>query len=75
MAFDAPLHDTRLIARKDQLVGILELLCQSLELTEAQFELAKKRYEGVGSGWRRPTIHACVPSRSTCRVRPRWAQP
>jgi hypothetical protein len=48
MAFDAPLHDPRAAARKDQLVGILELLCQTLELTEAQYELAKKRYEGVG---------------------------
>jgi hypothetical protein len=49
MAYDAPLYDPRLAARKDQLVGILELLCQTLELTEAQFELAKQRYEGVGA--------------------------
>jgi hypothetical protein len=48
MAFDAPLYDPRLAARKDQLVGILELLCQTLELTEAQYQLAKQRYEGVG---------------------------
>lgn len=48
MAFDAPLYDPRLAARKDQLVGILEMLCQTLELTEAQYELAKQRYEAVG---------------------------
>lgn len=40
--------DQRSSARKAQLVGILDRLCESLELTDAQFELAKKRYEGVG---------------------------
>jgi hypothetical protein len=48
MGFDAPLYDPRLIARKSQLVGILERLCESLDLSAAQYELAKKRYEGVG---------------------------
>jgi hypothetical protein len=48
MSFDAPLFDPRLIARKSQLVGILERLCESLELGATQYELAKKRYEGVG---------------------------
>jgi hypothetical protein len=48
MSFDAPLYDPRLIARKSQLVNILERLCESLELSAAQYELAKKRYEGVG---------------------------
>jgi hypothetical protein len=48
MAFDTPLHDLRRAARDGQLVGILESLCATLELSTAQFELAKKRYEGVG---------------------------
>ncbi len=41
--------DHRLIARKGQLVSVLERLCQALELTPAQFTLAKTRYEGVGN--------------------------
>lgn len=48
MAFDAPLYDPRLVARKNQLVGILERLCEALELSATQYETAKKRYEGVG---------------------------
>jgi hypothetical protein len=40
--------DRRVIARKSQLIYILERLCQTLELTDAQYALAKKRYEGVG---------------------------
>lgn len=37
-----------LIPRKAQLTGILERICQELELTPAQFETAKSRYEAVG---------------------------
>jgi Second Messenger Oligonucleotide or Dinucleotide Synthetase domain len=40
--------DRRVIARKSQLINILERLCQALELTDTQYALAKKRYEGVG---------------------------
>lgn len=36
-------------ARKMRLVGLLERLCQELELTIAQLELARRRYEGVGA--------------------------
>ncbi len=38
----------RMKRRKAELVGVLERMCQALELTDAQFETAKKRYEGVG---------------------------
>jgi hypothetical protein len=41
--------DQRTIMRNAQLVGVLERLCQGLELTDSQFELAKARYEAVGS--------------------------
>lgn len=37
-----------LIARKMQLIGVLERLCQEIELTDAQLDLARRRYEGVG---------------------------
>lgn len=40
--------DQRTIIRNAQLVGVLERLCQGLELTDSQFELAKARYEAVG---------------------------
>ena len=40
--------DQRTILRNAQLVGVLERLCQGLELTDRQFELAKSRYEAVG---------------------------
>jgi hypothetical protein len=36
-------------ARELQIVGLLEAVCQSLEPTESQTDLAKLRYEGVGS--------------------------
>lgn len=39
-----------LLLRKTELLGLLERLCEGLELTEAQFRLARDRYEGVG-GW------------------------
>jgi hypothetical protein len=40
--------DQRTIMRKAQLVGVLERLCQGLELTDSQFESAKARYDAVG---------------------------
>lgn len=40
--------DHRMILRKAELVGVLERICQSLELTDTQYETAKERYEGVG---------------------------
>lgn len=36
------------IPKKAQLTGMLELICQTLELTETQFVTAKARYEAVG---------------------------
>lgn len=36
------------ILRKSQLTGLLERVCQTLELTDTQFETAKTRYEAVG---------------------------
>lgn len=43
-----PLDEARSFLRKTQLVGLLERICQSLELTDAQFATAKGRYEAVG---------------------------
>lgn len=43
------LTDERLLLRKAELLGVLERLCQGLELSDAQVELAKERYEGVGT--------------------------
>jgi hypothetical protein len=40
--------DQRTIMKKAELVGVLEQLCQALELSDAQYQLAKRRYEGVG---------------------------
>ncbi|MBN8990650.1 MAG: nucleotidyltransferase [Rhizobiales bacterium] len=40
--------DQRTVMKNVQLVGVLERMCQALELTDSQFELAKSRYEGVG---------------------------
>lgn len=37
-----------IIPKKVQLTGILERICQELELTPTQFDTAKKRYEAVG---------------------------
>jgi hypothetical protein len=42
------LSDPRLLAQKAQLIGFLEHMCQSLELTDAQSEKAHKRYQGAG---------------------------
>jgi hypothetical protein len=40
--------DPRLLAQKAQLTGVLEHMCQSLELTDTQSEQAHKRYQGAG---------------------------
>jgi len=37
------------LLRKVQLTGLLEMLCQEVELTDSQIEDAKKHYEAVGS--------------------------
>ena len=37
-------------AEKQQFVGILELICQELEISEARYQEAKSRYETI-SGW------------------------
>lgn len=42
------LPQSYLIARKMQLIDVLERLCQEIELTDAQLDLARRRYEGVG---------------------------
>jgi len=34
--------------RKSQFIGILERICQALELTSTQYETAKSRYEAIG---------------------------
>jgi len=41
--------DQRLQARPTLIVQALEAACESLELTQTQFDLAKQRYEGVGT--------------------------
>lgn len=45
MNYVAPKHQ----AGQLQLAGILERVCESLELSASQFALAKQRYEGVGT--------------------------
>jgi hypothetical protein len=40
--------DPRTLLRRSQLVGVIETVCESLELSPSQFEVAKSRYEGVG---------------------------
>src|ERR1035437_5047647 len=45
---EAMYADQRTIMRNAQLVGVLERLCQGLELNDSQFELAKARYHAVG---------------------------
>jgi len=42
--------DQRTIMRNAQLVGVLERLCQGLELTDSQFELAKPVMKRSGAG-------------------------
>jgi Second Messenger Oligonucleotide or Dinucleotide Synthetase domain len=41
--------DPKLQAHRGQIVEVLELVCESLELSASQFALAKQRYEGVGA--------------------------
>jgi hypothetical protein len=41
--------DQRTVLRKAELVGILEHICEALELTDAQCALAERRYNGVGA--------------------------
>jgi hypothetical protein len=41
--------DPKLQARQTQIVEVLEMVCESLELSTSQFALAKQRYEGVGA--------------------------
>jgi len=41
---------TQLVARKKQMVvGLLDKLCQQVEITDTQFQTAKTRYEAVGA--------------------------
>jgi hypothetical protein len=39
----------KLQARQTQIVEVLEMVCESLELSPSQFASAKQRYEGVGA--------------------------
>ncbi|EYR79812.1 nucleotidyltransferase [Shinella sp. DD12] len=41
-------HDQRLIMRDGMLIGALERMCATLEISPSQATLAKERYEGVG---------------------------
>jgi hypothetical protein len=41
--------DPKLQARRTQIVEVLEMICESLELSTSQFAQAKQRYEGVGA--------------------------
>jgi hypothetical protein len=50
MTMATAMNDDYLLVRNAELLGVLEHLCQDLELSETQFELAKQRYEAVG-GW------------------------
>jgi hypothetical protein len=43
------LHITDSLLQKSQLIGILESICQQLELSETQYENAKSRYTAVGN--------------------------
>lgn len=40
--------DPRKELRHAELVGVLEVVCETLELSDSDYEVAKKRYEGVG---------------------------
>ncbi|MBB2701073.1 UNVERIFIED_ORG: hypothetical protein GGI66_005787 [Rhizobium esperanzae] len=44
------LHDQRLVLRDGMLIGALERMCATLEISQSQSTLAQERYEGVG-GW------------------------
>lgn len=41
--------DPKLQARRTEIVEVLEMVCESLELSNSQFTQAKQRYEGVGA--------------------------
>ena len=41
--------DSKPLARQTQIVAVLEMVCESLELSPSQFTLAKQRYEAVGA--------------------------
>jgi Second Messenger Oligonucleotide or Dinucleotide Synthetase domain len=41
--------EPRVLLRKAEVVGLLERLCQALELTDSQYRTARERYEGVGA--------------------------
>jgi hypothetical protein len=41
--------DRKMVLRKAATAGVLEQMCQTLELTATQYETAKSRYESVGS--------------------------
>ena len=41
-------REPQVLSRKAYVVGTLELLCQTLELTDAQLAEAERRYLGVG---------------------------
>lgn len=43
------LLESRPLLQKAELVGVLEKLCETLELSDAQRQLAEERYEGVGA--------------------------
>lgn len=44
------LHDQRLVLREGMLIGALERMCATFEISPSQSSLARERYEGVG-GW------------------------
>jgi hypothetical protein len=55
--------DPKLQARQTQIVEVLEMVCESLELSPTQFTLAKQRYEGVGAclaGSEEPVLRSIV---------------
>jgi hypothetical protein len=41
--------ESQLQARQAQIIEVLEVVCESLELSPSQFGLAKQRYEGIGA--------------------------
>jgi len=41
--------DRQMMLKKAETVGILERMCQALELTATQYDTAKRRYESVGT--------------------------
>lgn len=43
-------HAEALLVRKSQIAGLLEAICQALDLTPTQYKIAEDRYEAVG-GW------------------------